>query len=297
MNVTAATPGEGYGKLLEIALYFIAFIGIIYALYKLFGLFKDLGKNIEKKVDELKNSLGNLDLNPSDAPEKAKKTGEDIITIVKGTIEGKQNTPEYNKAMADLHYGGYEWEPGSARIDQNYNIHKYGTVVKPGQTKTFTGGTYTETVANNMVKCQYAGGDILPKEDCLARKYGFSTYAQFNAWLSGVKAALKADGKDPSRMNLDRIVEYGRELEKKNREWKKQHPKEATPVFGAYTSGTIPGAKPLTLQEADKLNRMLFPDHYIGITPVPGYRKVKEVLTRTHKPPHVLPVTRNINIV
>ncbi|AHL23866.1 hypothetical protein [Thermococcus nautili] len=267
MNVVVS---KDYGRLAEIALYFIAFITIIYALYKLFGLFKDFGGNIEKKLNELKNTLGNLDLNPSDAPEKFKETGKDIVTIITGTLTGKQNTPEYNDAMAHLHYGGHEWEPGSGKVDKAGNIHKYGHVVKPGKTKVFHGGTYTETVVNNMVKCQYAGGEVLTKEDCLARKYGFMTYAQFNAWLEGIKSALKAEGKDPSRMSLDQIVKYGRELEKKKEEWKKQNPDKATPVLDAYNSGAPPGAKPLPLPEADRLNRILFPDHQRKFTPVIG---------------------------
>lgn len=268
MNVNV---GGNYGKLAEIALYFVAFLAIIYALYKLFGLFKDLGGDLEKKLKDLKNTFRNLDLNPSDAPEKFKQTGEDIVTIVKGTLTGEQNTGAYNKAMTDLHYGGPQWGPGTgfnvSKIKQGI-IRKYGQDIKPGQTVTFAGGTYTETDVNNMVKCQYAGGEVLTKEDCLARKYGFKTYAQFNAWLSGVKSALKAEGKDPSNMSLDQIVKYGRELEKKKEEWRKQNPVKSTPVLTAYGSGAPPAAKPLPLPEAGRLEQIMFPDHQRKWTPV-----------------------------
>jgi len=221
-------------NIIQLAMYAFLAIAVMYTLFKLFGLFKDVGSTIEEKLNELEEDIHDLD--PSDAPEKFKQTGKDIWTIIKGTFTGRQNTPEYNDAMARLHYGGHEWEPGSARVDKEGNIHKYGHVVKPGKTKTFAGGTYTETVVSNMVKCQYAGGEVLTKEDCLARKYGFSTYAQFNAWLAGVKAALKAAGKDPSRMSIDQIVKYGRELEKKKEEWK-QNP---TPVLDAQHKDTLP---------------------------------------------------------
>ncbi|CAI1492060.1 conserved protein of unknown function [Thermococcus nautili] len=264
MNVVVS---RDYGRLAEIALYFVAFLTIIYALYKLFGLFKDIGGNIEKKLNDLKNTLEDLDLNPSDAPGKFKETGKDVVTIITGTLTGKQNTPEYNDAMARLHYGGHEWEPGSAKVDREGNIHKYGHVVKPDETKVFHGGTYTETVVSNLVKSPYSSKPI-PKEEALALKYGFTSYANFHVWLEGIKAALKAEGKDPSRMSLDQIVKYGRELEKKKEEWKKQNPDKATPVIDAYNSGAPPGAKPLPLPEADRLNRILFPDHQRKWTPV-----------------------------
>jgi len=259
-----AVVSKDYGRLLEITLYFTAFIAIIYVLYKLFGLFKDIGGDLEKKLNELKDALGNL--NPSDAPEKFKETGEDILTIVKGTLTGKQNTGGYNKAMTDLHYGGPQWGPGTgfdtSKIKQGI-LKKYGQDIMPGETKTFHGGTYTETVVNNMVKCQYAKGEILTKEDCLARKYGFSTYAQFNAWLSGVKAALKASGKDPSGMSIDEIVKFGREMERKKEEWKKQNPDKAIPVFDSYnkqgkTAVDLVGKK-LPLPESARLMRIVYP--------------------------------------
>jgi len=265
MAVPAVIAYSEKDDIIKLAVYAIAAIAILYALYKLFGLFKNVGGDIEKKLNELKNTLGNLDL--TDAPEKFKKTGEDIETIVKGTLTGKQNTPKYNDAMARLHYGGHEWEPGSAKVDKEGNIHKYGHVVKPGETKVFHGGTYTETVVSNMVKCDTAGGEVLSKEDCLARKYGFSTYAQFSAWLSGVKAALKAAGKDPSRMTLDQIVKYGRELEKK---------KSGTAYFAAQgenpvkKNSHVPAYKPLPANVAKKLDKVVHPHSLSKMQPIGG---------------------------
>ncbi len=212
MNVNKSF--EGYGSILQIVLYFISFLAIIYVLYKMFGMFKDWGKKIEEKLKEAGDYL-----NPSDLPEKAKETAEDIGTVAKGVLTGKTNTPEYNTAMSDLHYGGAEWEPGNAKIDRERGIHKYGTTIKPGESKTFAGGTYIETVKNNLVKCPYAGNQLLTKEECLARKYGFDDYAVFSAWLTGVKTALKASGKDPNSMSLDAIVAYGRELKKKQEQY------------------------------------------------------------------------------
>ena len=233
-----ANVSRDYAGLLVLMMYLAGFLAIIYVLYKLFGFFKDLGSDLEKKLSKAKEDLQNMfnDLNPSDAPEKFKQTGEDIWTIVKGTLAGKQNTPEYNKAMTDLHYGGAQWQPGNAP-SVNWNnpaIKRYGQEVKPGETKVFYGGTYTETDVSNIVKDPWGG--YTTKEDALAHKYGFRTYAQFNAWLAGVKAALKAEGKDPSQMSLDQIVKYGRELERKKEEWKKQNPDKAIPVFDARPS-------------------------------------------------------------
>ncbi|WP_457751046.1 hypothetical protein [Thermococcus sp.] len=262
VSIGAVKEGEDIAK---IAAYAIAAIAIIYALYKLFGLFKDLGRNIEGKLNELKNKLGNLDLNPSDAPGKFKETGEDIWTIIKGTLTGKQNTGEYHKAMTDLHYGGPQWGPGTgfdtSKIKQGI-LRKYGQDIKPGETKTFAGGTYTETVVSNMVKCKYAGGEVLSKEDCLARKYGFTTYAQFNAWLSGVKAALKAAGKDPSSMSLDQIVKYGRELSKKKGSGTAYFAAQGENPFTEKKS--VPAYKPLPASLANKLNKIVHPVVPIG---------------------------------
>ncbi|WP_297065647.1 hypothetical protein [Thermococcus sp.] len=271
---------KDYTGLLELLMYLAGFLAIIYVLYKLFGLFKDLGGDLEKKLSEAKEDLQNMlnDLNPSDAPEKFKKTAKDIETIVEGTLTGKQNTPEYNKAMTDLHYGGAQWGPGTgvdtSKIKQGI-LRKHGQDIMPGETKVFHGGTYTETVVNNMVKCQYASGEVLTREDCLARKYGFSTYAQFNAWLEGVKAALKAEGKDPSQMSLDQIVKYGMELERKKEEWKKQNPDKATPVFDAYNSGpSWLKSYQLPLKKSEELIKKVYPKTPGGIsieyTPVIG---------------------------
>lgn len=42
-----------------------------------------------------------------------------------------------------------------------------------------------------MVKDPWGG--YATREDALAHKYGFVSYANFKAWLEGVKAALKAE--------------------------------------------------------------------------------------------------------
>jgi len=266
MNVNV---GGSYVRFVEIALYFISFLAIIYALYKLFGLFKNFGGNIEKKLNDLKNTLEDLDLNPSDAPGKFKETGKDIATIITGTLTGKQNTGEYNEAMNRLHYGGPQWGPGTgfdtSKIKQGI-LKKYGQDIMPGETKVFAGGTYTETVVSNIVEDPWGG--YTTKEEALAHKYGFRTYAQFNAWLEGVKAALKAEGKDPSRMSLDQIVKYGRELEKKKEEWKKQNPDKATPVFDAQNS-TVPGYLK-QFEASDDLYRKASEWIIGGATVVPG---------------------------
>lgn len=209
--IVVKTDG-GYGTILQIVLYFISFLAIIYVLYKLFGMFKDWGKKIEEKLKE----VGEV-VNPSDLPEKAKGTAEDIATIVEGVLTGKTNTPEYNTAKTNLQYGGAEWEPGNAKVDKEGNIHKYGTTIKPGKSKTFAGGTYIEEVHSNLVKCPYAGNQLLTKEECLARKYWFSDYANFSAWLQGVKYRLKIEGKDPSNMSLDQIVAWGRKFDAEKR--------------------------------------------------------------------------------
>ena len=221
MNVNVNKSFEGYGSILQIVLYFISFVAIIYVLYKLFGLFKNVGNEAKKKLHDLEETLANVgkDLNPSDLPGKAKQTAEDIGTIVEGVLTGKTNTPEYNTAKTNLQYGGAEYAPGNARIGKEGNIHKYGKVIKPGESKTFAGGTYIETVVNNQVKCPYANNQVLTKEECLARKYGFDDYAVFNAFLEGTKTALKADGKDPNSMSLDAIVAYGKALKKKQEQY------------------------------------------------------------------------------
>jgi len=223
--------GGGYGQLLQILLYFLSFVAIIYLLYKLFGLFKEAGGKIEKKLKEIGEYVPSPDEVANDLkqyPEKLKETAEDVWTIIKGTITGEQNTPEYNEAMSNLHYGGAEWEPGKVALPKDFHktgeIKKHGTKVKPGETKTFAGGWYTETVVNNMVKCPYAGGEVMTKEDCLARKYGFSDYANFKAWLDSVKYRLKLEGKDPSNMSLDQLVQWGRKFEKEKREAEKKNP-------------------------------------------------------------------------
>ncbi|WP_054839937.1 hypothetical protein [Thermococcus sp. JCM 11816] len=220
---------DNIGSILQIVLYFLAFIMIIYTLYKMFGMFKDWGQKIEDKLKKVGETL-----NPSDfPPEKAKENVEATKTIIEGgVLKGKVGSPEYNEAMNILHYGGGdEWTPGGTAPPVNPNnpvLRKYGQPVKPGESKTFHGGYYIETVVNNMVKDPWGGG-YATREDALAHKYGFGNYANFNAWLEGVKAALRAEGKDPNAMTLDQLVAYGRELEKKKREWEKQNPDKATP--------------------------------------------------------------------
>ena len=207
--IVAWKEKDNVGTLLQILLYFLAFVFIIYMLYKLFGLFKDAGKHIEDVLNKAKKDL--KDLNPSDAPGKFKQTAEDIWTMFT-----KPRTPEGNAARTRVHYGSPEYAPGNAPpVNPKTGVLKrYGQEIKPGESKTFAGATYIEKDVNNMVK-DPTGSGYVTKEDALARKYGFSTYAQFNAWLAGVKAALKAEGKDPNSMSLDQIVAYGRELDKK----------------------------------------------------------------------------------
>lgn len=301
MAVPVVVNRDNVSGILQIVLYFLAFLMILYAMYKLFGLFKDAGKKLEDALNKLKDSL-----NPSDAPGKFKQTGEDIATIITGTFTGKQNTPEYNDAMARLHYGGHEYEPGSADVDEEGNIKKYGTTVKPGETKVFHGGTYTETVVNNLVKPPHSSEPI-PKEDALAMKYGFSTYAQFNAWLSGVKAALKAAGKDPSGMSLEQIVKYGRELERKKEEWRKQNPDKATPTFDTQKS-TVPAyLKQFELppEKQDEIRKMIYPRTPGGGVYVGGSTPISEIIKKRNLPKpigklpgvgdrHILPIFRPI---
>jgi len=264
MKVAVLGEGEEAGTLLQILLYFLAFVFIIYMLYKLFGMFKDVGKHIEHVAHEVKDTLE--DLNPSDAPEKFKQTAEDIWTMIT-----KPGTPEGNAAKTRVHYGSPEYAPGNAPPVnwKNPVLKRYGQEVKPGESKIFAGGTYIEKDVNNMVKDPWGG--YATKEDALAHKYGFNSYANFNAWLTGVKAALKAEGKDPSQMSLDQIVQYGRELEKKKEEYNKTH---GNGTFDAYASGNTPaGAKPLPLEQADKLLKKVYPRTpgggiSIGYTPV-----------------------------
>ncbi|AIU70205.1 hypothetical protein TEU_07595 [Thermococcus eurythermalis] len=313
MAVPVVVNRDNVSGILQIVLYFLAFLMILYALYKLFGLFKDLGGNLEKKLNDLKNTLKDLDLNPSDAPGKFKETGEDIWTILKGTFTGEQNTPEYNKAMTDLHYGGPQWGPGTgfdtSKIKQGI-LKKYGQDIMPGETKVFAGGTYTETVVNNMVKCQYAGGEVLTKEDCLARKYGFMTYAQFNAWLEGVKARLKAMGKDPNAMSIDEIVEWGRKFENEKEKWKKQNPDKATPVLESWNN-TVPSYLKqfeLPMEKSDELLKKIYPKTPGGGIEI-GYTPIEEIISRKKGLPkpigklpgwgdrHILPIDRPAYII
>lgn len=250
-EVIKVDSGGGYGQLLQILLYFISFIAIIYALYKLFGLFKDLGHKVEEWIHNAREIL-----DPSDLPNRVEQTARDIETIIKGTITGKQNTPEYNEAMSNLHYGGAEWEPGKVALPKDFHktgeIKKYGTKVKPGETKTFAGGWYTETVVNNVVKCPYAGGELMTKEECLARKYGFSDYANFKAWLDSVKYRLKLEGKDPSSMSLDQLVQWGRKFdaEKKAKE-KKQPQPQPTLERRSNSKCEIPADKAAKMSEKE----------------------------------------------
>jgi len=245
---------DNVGTVLQIVFYFLAFVFIIYTLYKLFGMFKDIGSKIEEKLNEVSGYL-----NPSDLPNKAKKDLNAIETIITGVLTGKTDSPKYNEALSQLHYGGPEWEPGSAPPvnPKNPVLKRYGQEVKPGESKTFAGATYLEKDVNNMVKDPWGG--YATKEDALAHKYGFPTYAQFNAWLEGVKAALKAAGKDPNTMSLDEIVKYGRELERKKEEWKKANPTKATPKLDVMKDTKRPWLKPLPLPEQDKLLRIVYP--------------------------------------
>lgn len=263
---------DNVGTLLQILLYFLAFIFIIYMLYKLFGLFRDAGKHIEDVIHKAKNDLE--DLNPSDVPERFKQTAENIWTMIT-----KPGTPEGNLAKTRIHYGSQEYAPGDAPPVnwKNPALKRYGQEVKPGETKIFYGGTYVERDVSNIAKDPWGG--YATKEDALAHKYGFSTYAQFNAWLEGVKAALKAEGKDPSQMNLDQIVKYGRELERKKEEWRKKNPDKAIPKFDAYDSEPS-WLKPyqLPLEKSDKLKRMVYPKTpgggiIRGYTPVPIWNR------------------------
>ncbi|BAD85540.1 hypothetical membrane protein [Thermococcus kodakarensis KOD1] len=241
---------DNIGSILQIILYFLAFIMIIYTLYKLFGMFKDWGEKIEKKLKQAGEYL-----NPSDFSEKAKTNVEATKTIIKGVLEGKTDSPEYNEAMNILHYGGDEWTPGTAPPVNPNNpvLGRYGQQVKPGESKTFHGGYYTETDVNNMVKDPWGG--YATREDALAHKYGFVSYANFKAWLEGVKAALKAEGKDPNAMTLDQLVKYGRELERKKREWEKQNPEKATPTLDVWKPDVPDHLKPY--EADDELYRKL----------------------------------------
>ncbi|KUH34254.1 hypothetical protein APY94_02980 [Thermococcus celericrescens] len=282
--IVAWKERDNVGTVLQIVLYFLAFVFIIYMMYKMFGMFKDAGKHIEdlaKKAEDFGNDLKN-DL--EQAPEKFRQTGEDIWTMIT-----QPGTPEGNAAKTRVHYGGPEWEPGNAGVDEKGNLHKYGDTVKPGETKTYAGSTYIETVKNTLVKSPYSSKPVNDL-DALAMKYGFSTYAQFNAWLEGVKAALKAAGKDPNQMSLDQIVKYGRELERKKEEWRKKNPDKATPKLDVMKDTKRPWLKPLPLPEQDQLIREVYPKTpgggiVIGYTPV---------ITPKPKPKPGIPPTRHI---
>jgi len=266
--IVAWKERDNVGTLVQILLYFLAFVFIVYMMYKLFGMFKEWGQKIENAASELKNELGEM-------PEKFSQTGKDVLTMVT-----KPGTPEGNAAKTRVHYGSPEYAPGNAPpVNPKTGVMKrYGQGVKPGESKTFAGATYIEKDVNNMVK-DPTGSGYVPREDALAHKYGFSTYAQFNAWLTGVKAALKAEGKDPSQMSLAEIVAYGRELEKKKEAYNK--------TLDAYSGGTPAGAKPLPLPKADKLLREVYTKTpgggiVIGYTPVikpqPKHEPVKHIL-------------------
>ena len=212
-------------------------------------------------------------LNPSDLPNKVTQTVEDVKTIAEGVLKGKTNTPEYNTAMNDLHYGGAEWGPGAgvgldSKFKEGY-IKKYGETIKPGESKTFAGGTYLETVVNDQVKCPYANNQVMTKEECLARKYGFDDYAVFSAWLKGVKTALKASGKDPNSMSLDAIVAYGKKLDEQVGKWSREHRDD-------FTLTTWDNGEYKTNEELGRL----WGERWEAIA---KYEK-------THPPKHVLPV-------
>ncbi|NJE01836.1 hypothetical protein [Thermococcus sp. JdF3] len=256
MAVPAVIAFKERDNIIQLAMYAFLAIAVLYTLYKLFGVFKEVGEKVENFMNNLKNDL-------EQAPEKFTQTGKDLATIVKGTLTGKQNTGEYNEAMTRLHYGGSEWKPGGGgKINRKTGtIRKYGTPVRPGQEVLFDGEWYANRFVNNLVKSPDSN-EYVSREDALARKYGFSTYAQFNAWLSGVKAALKAAGKDPSQMSLDQIVKYGRELERKKEEWKKTH--KATARLEPHKDVKRPWLKPLPLEKQDELLNKLHPRTPIG---------------------------------
>ncbi|WP_148267268.1 hypothetical protein [Thermococcus cleftensis] len=286
MAVPAVIAFKERDNIIQLAMYAFLAIVVLYTLYKLFGVFKEVGEKVENFMNDLKNDL-------EQAPEKFTQTGKDISTIAKGTLTGKQNTGEYNEAMTRLHYGGPEWKPGGGgEINRKTGtIRKYGTPVRPGQEVLFDGEWYANRFVNNLVKSPDSN-EYISKEDALARKYGFSTYAQFNAWLSGVKAALKATGKDPSQMSLDQIVKYGRELERKKEEWKKTH--KATPRLEPRKDVKRPWLKPLPLEKQDELLKKVYPRTpgggviIGGSTRVPGLNpKPKPILDQ---PKRVLPV-------
>lgn len=217
---------DNWGSILQIVLYFIAFAFIIYLLYKLFGIFRDWGSKIEENVkkakEELEEAFEDWDV-VGETKKGFEQTGKDVGTIVKGVLTGDTDSPSYNEAITRLHYGSSEYQPGGAgAIDRNTGVQrKYEYEIKPGETAIFHGGHYVETSVSNLVECPYSSKPV-PKEECIALKYGFSSYASLNAWLEGVKAYLKAEGKDPSAMSLDELVQYGKELERRKRELQKK---------------------------------------------------------------------------
>lgn len=213
------------GDIVEIIAIVVLIGVILYVLKKFSEILKDVGGNMKEALSRLKDEL-------KDMPQKFGSTGKDLLKTIT-----EAGTPEGNEAQINAHYGGYEWAPGTMRASENGAIRRYGYIVNPGETKVFAGGTYTEVVQNNLVNTPYDSRPI-PKEDAIARKYGFLTYAQFNAWLEGVKARLRAEGKDPSRMSLDELVKIGRQYDKQQEEWAKQNPDKATPVLDAQP--TIP---------------------------------------------------------
>ncbi|WP_148882760.1 hypothetical protein [Thermococcus aciditolerans] len=281
-------------NILQLAMYAFLAIAVLYTLYKLFGMFKEVGEKVEEAKEKVENFMNDLKNDLKQAPDKFKQTGEDILTVIT-----KPGTPEGNAAKTRVQYGGAEWGPGTGgKVDRKTGtIRKYGTPVRPGQEVLFDGEWYTNKFVNNLVKSPDSN-EYIPKEDALARKYGFSTYAQFNAWLAGVKAALKAAGKDPSQMSLDQIVRYGRELEKKKEEWRKSNPHKATPRLEPRRDIKRPGLKPLPIEKQNELLKKVYPRSpgggiVIGYTPVPGLKPgVKPKPPISHKPLPKEPVYR-----
>lgn len=140
---------------------------IIYIFYKLFGMFKDWGEKIEKKLKQVGEYLNFFDF-----LEKVKMNVEVIKMIIKGVLEGKMDFLEYNEVVNILYYGGDEWMLGIVLLVNlnNLVLGRYGQQVKLGEFKIFYGGYYIEMDVNNMVK-DFWGGYVM-REDVLVYKYG-----------------------------------------------------------------------------------------------------------------------------
>ena len=257
----------GYGMIAQLVLYLLAGVFIIYLAFKALGLFKDAGKKVEELIKAAQDELSKI---PHDFSEE----GHDIWTMVR-----HPGSPAANAAKVRVHYGGPEWAPGNVATGKNGTLKKYGQEIKPGESQTFVGSTYIERVVNNQVK-DPTGSGYVTKEDAIAHKYGFRTYAQFNAWLQGVKAALRATGKDPNQMTLDEIVKWGQLHELTQ---------SSGGRFESYKPPEQPvGAVQIDLPTADKLLSVVYPHTKsggieIGATPIELKKYVEPVY-------HILPV-------